>query len=132
MTPSRPTEYADEAQRRWGDTDAYQESQRRTASYTDKDWTHIKAQGADLDRRLADALRAGTPPDSPAAMTLAEEHRAQITRWYYDCPYPMHRNLAQLYVADERFTQRYDAIEPGLAQYLHDAIIANADRAERG
>jgi hypothetical protein len=129
MTPSQPTEYAEEAQRRWGDTDAYQESQRRAASYTENDWTEIKAQGADLDRRLADALRAGTPSHSEAAMTLAEEHRAQITRWFYDCPYPMHRNLAQMYVADERFRQRYDAIEPGLAQYLHDAINANADQA---
>jgi hypothetical protein len=129
MTSSQPTEYADEAQRRWGDTDAYRESQRRTDSYTEEDWTTIKGQGADLDRRLADALRAGTPSGSEAAMALAEEHRAQITRWFYDCPYPMHRNLAQMYVADERFTQRYDAIEPGLAQYLHDAINANADRA---
>ncbi|MGI9609307.1 MAG: TipAS antibiotic-recognition domain-containing protein, partial [Acidimicrobiia bacterium] len=36
-----PSEYADEAEQRWGDSDAYRESARRTASYTKDDWTDI-------------------------------------------------------------------------------------------
>jgi hypothetical protein len=59
----------------------------------------------------------------------AELHRQHITRWFYDCTYEMHRSLAEIYVADERFTQTYDAIAPGLARYTHDAVLANADRA---
>jgi hypothetical protein len=35
-----------------------------------------------------------------------------------------------MYVADPRFTQTYDVVAPGPAQYVHDAILANADRAE--
>jgi hypothetical protein len=42
----------------------------------------------------------------------------------------MHRGLADMYLADERFTANYDNVEPGLAQYVHDAIHANADRQE--
>jgi hypothetical protein len=34
----------------------------------------------------------------------------------------MHLCLARMYVADDRFTQHYDDLEPGLAQYVHDAI----------
>jgi pyrroloquinoline quinone (PQQ) biosynthesis protein C len=128
MSTHQPTEYAEEAQRRWGDTEQYRESARRTASYTEQDWAQIKAAGADLDRRLAEALASGVEPDSPAAMDLAEEHRQQISRWYYDCSYEMHRGLGQMYVADPRFTERYEAIAPGLAQYLNDAIQANAER----
>jgi hypothetical protein len=42
----------------------------------------------------------------------------------------MHRGLADMYVADERFTRTYDDVAPGLAQWLRDAIHANADRQE--
>jgi hypothetical protein len=121
--------YADEARERWGDTDAHRQSQERTAHYTDRDWQEIKAAGADLSARLATALRDGVAADSPAAMDLAEEHRQQITRHYYDCGYDMHRGLADMYVADPRFTATYEAVAPGLAQYLRDAIHANAARA---
>jgi len=63
-------------------------------------------------------------------MDLAEEHRLQIHRRFYDCGYDMHRGLGDMYVADPRFTATYDAVRPGLAQYLRDAIHANADRAD--
>jgi hypothetical protein len=33
-----------------------------------------------------------------------------------------------MYLADPRFTATCEAIAPGLAQYLHDAIVANAAR----
>jgi MerR family transcriptional regulator, thiopeptide resistance regulator len=65
----------------------------------------------------------------PRAMDIAERHREHITRWFYDGTYEMHRGLAEMYVADERFTQTYDAIAPGLARYTPDAALANADRA---
>jgi hypothetical protein len=32
-------------------------------------------------------------------------------------------------VTDPRFTATYEGLAPGLAQYLHDAILANAARA---
>ncbi len=35
-------EYADEAQERWGDTAAWQQSQQRTAGYSKDDWRRIK------------------------------------------------------------------------------------------
>ena len=38
----------------------------------------------------------------------------------------MHCGLAEMYVADPRFTARYEALAPGLAQYVHDAVLANA------
>jgi len=35
-----------------------------------------------------------------------------------------------MYVGDPRFTARYEEIAPALAQFLRDAIRANARRAE--
>jgi hypothetical protein len=65
-------------------------------------------------------------------MGLAERHRQHISRWFYDCGYDTHRGLACMYLADERFRENYDKIAPGLAQYVHDAITANAESAGRG
>lgn len=120
-------EWADEADERWGDTAAYQESQRRTAAYTKDDWAALKAESDAGLRNYADAMRGGTPATSPVAMALAEVNRQFITRWFYDCGYDVQRGLAEMYIADERFRKTYDDVEPGLAQYVHDAIVANAD-----
>ncbi len=40
----------------------------------------------------------------------------------------MHTCLGEMYVADERFTAFYDAMKPGLAEHLRDAILANGVR----
>jgi hypothetical protein len=120
--------YADEARERWGNTAAYRQSQERTAGYTENDWAEIKAAGDDLNERLAAALRAGVTAGDPAAMDLAEEHRQQLNRYFYDCDPEFHRSLGDMYVDDPRFTATYDAVAPGLATYLRDAIHANAAR----
>ena len=124
-----PAQYAEEAEQRWGETDAYKQSMQRTQRYTKEDWLKIKQEQADLQERLVAAFRSGTVPDSEAAMNLAEDHRQQISRWFYDCGYDVHRGLAQMYLADPRFTKNYEDLAPGLAQWVHDAIVANANRA---
>ena len=73
-------------------------------------------------------MNAGKPADSPEAMDGAEAHRQQINDAFYDCSYEIHVGLAEMYLADPRFTATYEKIAPGLAQYLHDAIKANAAR----
>jgi DNA-binding transcriptional MerR regulator len=123
-------EWADEAQERWGSTHAYRESSRRASAYSKEDWRRIKAEADQGVAAFAAALRAGLPSCGPAAMDLAEEHRQHICRNFYDCGYEMHRGLADMYLADSRFASNYDGVEPGLAQYVHDAIIANADRRQ--
>jgi hypothetical protein len=100
------------------------------ATYGKADWTRIKAEAADVERRFAEALAAGEPADGPVARGLAEEHRLHIHRTYYDLSYAMHRALAEMYVEDPRFAAHYEQVAPGLARYVHDAIVANADRAE--
>jgi DNA-binding transcriptional MerR regulator len=123
-----PSQYDAEVEQRWGETDAYRESRRRTSSYTKEDWLRIKAEGADVERRFAEALRSGVAADSEQAMDVAEEHRQHISRWFYDCPPEMHAGLGRMYVEDERFTAHYEQIAPGLAQYVSTAVQANAAR----
>lgn len=124
-------ECTEEAKQRWGDTDAWKQSQRRTAAYTKEDWIAIKSEADANISGFAGALRAGEPPTGTVAMDLAEAHRQHLCRWFYDCGYQMHRGLAELYVADPRYTAEYDKIEPGLSAYVRDAFLANADRSQR-
>jgi hypothetical protein len=72
----------------------------------------------------------GWPPDSVIAMDLAEEHRALLSRWFYDCSTGLHCALGSMYVDDSRFTAHYDERAPGLASYLCTAIHANAERSD--
>ncbi len=123
-----PDEHAAEAEERWGETDAYQEAARRTGRYTADDWRVIKAEAAQLEQALADLLAAGEPATGPAAVELAERHRAHLDRWFYPTSHQSHRGLGELYVGDERFTAHYEQRAEGLARYLRDAITANAAR----
>ncbi|GHI05935.1 transcriptional regulator [Streptomyces cellostaticus] len=123
-----PEKYAEEAEQRWGNTPEWAESQRRAARYTKEDWLRIKAEVDDWSERYAALVAAGEAPSGAPAMEMAEEHRQHISRWFYECPYKMHRCLGGMYVSDERFKAYYDSMGPGLAEHLRDAITANADR----
>jgi len=124
-----PAVHADEARQRWGESDAYTQSARRTVAYTTDDWLAVKAEADTVTHAYADAMTSGAGPESSVAMDAAEWHRQHIGRWFYDCSYEIHRGLADMYVSDARFTERYEQIAPGLAGYLRAAIHANADRA---
>jgi MerR family transcriptional regulator, thiopeptide resistance regulator len=128
----RPEDYAEEAERRWGGTEAYGESQRRVSNYDKEDWQRLKAEEEEIRARLTAALDAGVAPDSEEAMAAAEAHREHISRWFYECGYEIHRGLTEMYVSDERFRSNYDTQTPGLAAFIRDAARANAGRAETG
>ena len=121
-----PTQHQQEVEERWGDTDAYRESHRRTSRYTKADWMRQAAESGDIEGAFVEAMQAGFPADSAEAKAAAERHRMQIDTWFYPCSHEMQTGLAEMYIADPRFTAHYEARAEGLAQYVHDAIIANA------
>ncbi len=125
-----PAQYEDEVQERWGESDAYRESSRRTATYTKADWERFKAESEQIGTDTARLMDEGVAASDPRAMDLAEQARLQIDTWFYPCSHEMHVNLAEMYIADPRFTATYEKIHAGMAQYWHDAILANAARQE--
>ena len=124
-----PDAHEAEARERWGDSDAWRQSRDQASRYTKADWQRIKTEMADLSARMATTMRVGEPATGPLGRRLAEEHRQQITTYFYDCSHEIHRGLAELYVTDERFTASIDEAGEGLSTWLHDAIIANVNRA---
>jgi DNA-binding transcriptional MerR regulator len=123
-----PGKYAEEAEQRWGGSEAYRESQRRASKYDKAKWLEIREEAEQIHRELAAVMASGQPANGDAAMDLAERHRQHISRWFYECTGAIHRGLGEMYVADPRFAQTYDNLAPGLSGYLREAIVANAER----
>lgn len=122
-----PDEHAEEAEQRWGDTEAWQQSKRRTSSYGEREWRAIREEMHAIQARIGALFSAGEPADSQAARSAVEAHRQHIEHWFYDCPPQMQVGLGEMYVTDPRFTATYDdAYGDGCAAWVRDAIVANA------
>lgn len=123
-----PSKYEEEVRARWGHTDAYKESKKRTARYGQEEWKEIQTEQASIYADAFAALQAGKVPDSADAMDIAERHRLSIDRWFYPCSFALHASLADGYEADSRFAENIDKYGAGLTPFLSAAIRANAQR----
>ncbi len=124
-------EYKKEAKERWGHTDAYKESERKTSKYTKADWDEIKAESSDIDAKLAALMDEGKSPAD-------DDVQKQIMRWFrhindrfYTCTPEIFRGLGEMYVQDKRFTANYDKIRPGLAGFKRDAMHVYCDKLSK-
>ena len=124
-----PSEHEDEVKERWGETDAYEESARRTRKFTKGGWARFKAESDAVNSDIAALMDEGVATGDARAMDAAERHRLLIDAWFYPCSQEMHARLGRMYVADPRFAATYEGIHPRMAQYVCDAIAANAGRA---
>ena len=119
--------YQEEARARWGDTEAYRESQRRTAAYTEADWASLTAEMEEIFAGFSRLLQAGEAPESPAAAALVARWQAFISEHYYPCSDEMLAGLGQMYAADPRFAQSMDKAGPGTAAYVARCIACRAN-----
>ena len=115
--------YEEEVKERWGNTDAYRQSKSRTSKYSKDDFEAAKVDQEAATELFVYAFGNSLPIDSPKAQEAVKAHREAITRWFYDCPIEMQKNLALMYIEDPRFKEYYDGRVRGLAQYVHDAIM---------
>lgn len=119
-------QYAQEAEERWGETDAYRQSQQRFRELGPDATDTIKAWWQEHFEQFAELKRDEVPLDDERVRAAVAAHRDLVNR-FYDCGAEMQRSLADMYVEDGRFRARYDDHVDGLAQYVHDAVHAHAD-----
>lgn len=112
--------YAREVKERWGNTAAYAESEKRAASYGEKEWTEIRKEMDGLFRRFADCMSEGT--ESPAAQALVKEWQEWISARFYACTNEILERLGQMYTTDSRFRESFEKTAPGLAEFVSAAI----------
>ena len=116
--------FGEEARERWGD-EAVRASNAKVMGMDKADWDETQ----ELESRMKEALLAAMGQGNPAGeetLRAADLHRQWLCRFWQDGAYSKeaHRELAEAYVADERFRAYYDALAPGAAEFLRDAIRA--------
>ena len=83
-----------------------------------------------VEQGLAEGLRRGIPPQSTSLDPMIERHRAWVAgSWGRECGPQAYAGLAGIYEHPD-FRARYEAIEPGFADYLTTAMRAWAKRQE--
>jgi DNA-binding transcriptional MerR regulator len=93
-----------------------------------KDWSKAdqKAFGAEfevIERDLGQALANGVPADSEAVRCVLRRHHDWVARGWAETPNAAaYRGLADLYEASPDFRARYEAVQPGLTEYLTEGM----------
>ena len=116
------SQYADEVKARWGNTEAYKESEEKAAKMSG-----AEKQGA-LDgmnfimTEFSDCMKNGFPPESEAAQSLCKKLQQFITDNFYTCTKEILAGLGEMYVLDERFKQNIDKNGEGTAEFIRTAL----------
>lgn len=116
-------DFADEAEARWGDTEAWEQSQQANANRTEEEWAQMYADQEALVAKLAQAIGDDVDPDSELGREVSAMHRAGVEK-HYECGHGRQVILARMYLADERFHEAYGGVEP--TKWLVAAIEADA------
>ena len=85
-----------------------------------REWTDL---GREIQERLEAAVRAGLSPESEEGKEICALHRRWLSFSGNRYAPARHRELAELYVTDERFTAYYDKHLSGCARFLRDAVV---------
>ena len=115
-------QYAKEVRERWGDTEAYKESERRTANYNLADRNDLSAGMDAIMAGFAKLKGKGVAPHEETARMQVEKLKRFITDRMYTCTDEILAGLGQMYVADERFTKSIDKHCEGTAEYISECI----------
>ena len=114
-------QYAEEAKQRWGNTEAYKESEKKTAGYSADKQNDVNA---GLNAVLAEfaSVKDSETPASEKSQELVKKLQTYITENFYNCTPEILAGLGQMYVADERFKSNIDQSGQGTAEFISEAI----------
>ena len=115
-------QYSDEARALWGDTDAFKESERRTAGYTADDWSAMHDSMDAILEGFAKLNERGVAPDHEKPRLQVRKLQQFISDHMYNCTDEILKGLGEMYVADERFKKNIDRHGDGTAAYLSACI----------
>ena len=114
--------YRDEVKARWGDTDAYKESEKKTAEYGEDKMNGLQKETEGIFKEFADLMAKGESFESKAAQSLVRKWQNFITENFYRCTDEILLSLGQMYTADERFLKNIDRCQEGTALFVQKAI----------
>lgn len=120
------TRYADEVTERWGRA-AYEKGDRWWRSLSEEEKEAFQQQQRAIAGDFGRARLAGVAPESDVVQAIAKRH----VEWLSMTTTPAKEyliGLADMYVADKRFTATYDQFGAGTATLVRDALRLYAER----
>lgn len=102
--------------------EALDTSNRKVLSMTEEQWERFTQLEREIKERLQQGVREGLKPESEEAGQIAALHREWLCMTWKKYTPQMHRGLAELYEADERFRSDYDKEAEGCTSLLCAAI----------
>jgi len=121
MVADNEKQYGAEARRKYGD-EQVDAANRRLMGLSEEQLRDQQTLEEEILRRLEAGAEQGVGAQSDEAREIAELHRRWLTGYLPGYTPAMHRGIAAMYIADERFTRYYDRRVAGCAQLLHDAV----------
>lgn len=115
--------YGDEVREKYG-AGELETSNRAVLDMDEETWSAWKALDEELRLALEEAVQAGEDPAGEEGQRIAALHARWLSYTIRRYDPARHAGIAQLYVADERFTAYYDGRVPGCARFLRDAVVA--------
>jgi len=115
------TKYGDEIRAKYGE-DTVKRSNAKVKGMTKEQYAEIERLPQDINDTLKMAFEEGDP-QSELARNVCELHKEWLSYFWDEYTKEAHLGLAEMYVADPRFTAYYDKIAPGAAVFLRDAIV---------
>lgn len=121
-----PKQFENEAKARWGKTEAWAISRKRTAKYTEDDWSAYREENDAVCKSLANLMAQGLDAEAPEVQRQVRAYSDIVDRWFYPCGAEQIGGLAAMYEADKRFRDSFDAYGDGLSMFVIRAFKAFA------
>lgn len=121
--------YGKEIREKYGD-EVINASNKKVSKMIEVQFEEVTKLAEDILETLKEAYKTGDSAGE-TAQKAADLHRQWLSYYWPSYSKEAHACLAQMYVADERFTAYYDQEHPGLAAFLRDAILVYTEMAER-
>jgi DNA-binding transcriptional MerR regulator len=119
--------YEAELVERYGEgmTEHIAASKERMKSWTKPDVEAIRRDWTEFSERIAALAGAGVPADDPQVLDALDIHRAWLSRFWTPNS-QSYAGLGELYADHPDFRQRFEALQPGLADFLREAMAVYA------
>jgi DNA-binding transcriptional MerR regulator len=131
FAPEKQAQYEAEIIDRFGEPAraSIEASKAAMKTWSKGDWERTGREYAEVEAGMGKALADGLPADSDEVRALVRRHHAWVARMWNRTPSrDPYIGLGQMYVDHPDFHARYEAVQPGLAEYLAQAMRSFAER----
>lgn len=121
MVSDNEKKYGKEAREKYGD-EQVDASNRNWMNLPEEKLERWQQLDKEILEKLEMAVLANKKADSEEAKEIAELHKEWLTISLPNYNAQMHKGIAAMYVADERFTKYYDGKVEGCAKFLYESV----------